>query len=173
MSSQALLVCSSVSTTAAPPILVVGSLNVDITVPVHRLPERGETITAREPSTSIAVGKRTRLSCSALCSACQEGRPGWAPGRIQDFLLHHVSSNFGSPPTGGKGANQAVAAARLGAAVSFVGRFGNDSYAAWLGEHRLAGRAAGMIALHAHGVSIVPQWRPPPAGFTCCCQLTF
>ncbi|KAL4426410.1 hypothetical protein ABPG77_004704 [Micractinium sp. CCAP 211/92] len=94
-----LLLSGSVSTTAAPPILVVGSLNVDITVPVHRLPERGETITAREPSTSIAVG--------------------------------------------GKGANQAVAAARLGAAVSFVGRFGNDSYAAWLED-----------ALRAEGVDV-------------------
>lgn len=76
---------------AAPPstILVVGSLNVDIIIPVHRLPQRGETITARIPSTEIAVG--------------------------------------------GKGANQAVAAARLSAGTgkrtSFVCRFGNDAYA--------------------------------------------
>lgn len=63
--------CSAVCGTAAPSILVVGSLNVDITVPVHRLPERGETITARDPATSIAVGESSRLGHSYASSACQ------------------------------------------------------------------------------------------------------
>ena len=52
------------------PILVVGSLNVDIIIEVPRLPKRDETIAARNDNTGRAV-------------------------------------------TGGKGANQAVAAARL------------------------------------------------------------
>ena len=73
-------------------ILVVGSLNVDIIIPVHRLPQRGETITARNPNTEIAVG--------------------------------------------GKGANQAVAAAKLsaetGKRASFICKFGNDAYAKML-----------------------------------------
>lgn len=70
-------------------IIVVGSLNADIIIPVHRLPSRGETITARSPASQIAVG--------------------------------------------GKGANQAVAAARLTAGTPrktrFICRFGNDAYA--------------------------------------------
>ena len=77
------------------PILVVGSVNVDIIIEVLRLPTKDETITARSPKTSIAVG--------------------------------------------GKGANQAVAAARLlakGTAhvrrTHFACQFGNDAHAAWL-----------------------------------------
>ena len=38
------------------PIIVIGSVNMDITVPVHRLPNKHETITARRTSTSLAVG---------------------------------------------------------------------------------------------------------------------
>ncbi|CAE8618447.1 unnamed protein product, partial [Polarella glacialis] len=73
-------------------LLVVGSLNVDITIEVDRLPQKDETITARSPTTEIAVG--------------------------------------------GKGANQAVAAARLAAGtgrpVRFVCQLGNDAHAKWL-----------------------------------------
>lgn len=77
---------------------MVGSLNQDVIVHVDRLPHPHETITARRPTASLAVG--------------------------------------------GKGANQAVAAARLtrgtGRAARFVTRFGNDSAAAWMEAALLA-----------------------------------
>lgn len=41
---------------ASSDILIVGSLNIDIIVPIHRLPNKDETITAREPATILAVG---------------------------------------------------------------------------------------------------------------------
>ena len=63
-----------------PEVLVVGSLNHDITVRVPRLPLAGETVLGISHSTD----------------------------------------------TGGKGANQAVAAARLGRRVAMVGRVGRD-----------------------------------------------
>lgn len=62
-------------------LLVVGSANLDISVPVQHLPVPGETV----------------LGGDAL----------WSPG--------------------GKGANQAVAAARLGRSVAFVGCVGDDA----------------------------------------------
>ena len=61
-------------------IVVVGSLNVDIVVPVPHLPAPGETVAGSEHMTTL----------------------------------------------GGKGANQAVAAARLGRSVAMVGRVGRD-----------------------------------------------
>src|SRR5690554_5481869 len=64
-------------------IVVLGSLNMDLTLKVDSLPAEGETISARE-----------------------------------------LSKN-----SGGKGANQALAAARFGAGVRMVGRVGNDKYA--------------------------------------------
>lgn len=63
-------------------ILVVGSINMDLTIHTERIPERGETIT----------GKQFRTS------------------------------------PGGKGSNQAVAAAKLGANVKFLGAVGDDLY---------------------------------------------
>lgn len=63
-------------------LVVVGGLNVDLTVPVTRLPAPGETVSG--------------------------------PGARQ--------------AAGGKGANQAVAAARLGARVRLVGRVGDDAF---------------------------------------------
>ncbi|HUR07403.1 MAG TPA: ribokinase [Nonomuraea sp.] len=62
-------------------LVVVGSLNMDLTVPVTRLPGRGETV----------------AGAAAVRAA------------------------------GGKGANQAVAAARLGARVRLVGQVGDDA----------------------------------------------
>ena len=68
------------------PIVVVGSLNIDLVTRTAAMPREGQTV----------------------------------PG--SDFQIH----------PGGKGANQAVAAARLGAPVSMVGRLGDDVFAAML-----------------------------------------
>src|SRR5581483_4741069 len=65
-------------------IVVFGSLNVDLLIPVDRLPHAGETVLG--PSYSFAAG--------------------------------------------GKGANQALAAARAGASVRMVGRVGTDDLSA-------------------------------------------
>jgi ribokinase len=67
---------------AAPRILVVGSINVDIVALTERLPAPGETV----------IGGT--------------------------LLINH----------GGKGANQAVAARRLGAEVRFIGCVGDDTF---------------------------------------------
>jgi ribokinase len=84
-----------VQTVTAPAIAVVGSINLDLVVPVARFPRPGETM---------------------------------------------LAGGYGRVP-GGKGANQAVAAARLGARVRLVGRVGRDSFA----EEAVAGlRAAGV-----------------------------
>lgn len=64
-------------------IIVFGSLNIDMVMPVARFPAPGETV---------------------LCST--------------DYLSR----------TGGKGANQAVAAARAGAKVAMVGKVGDDAF---------------------------------------------
>src|SRR5271165_4747120 len=71
-----------------PKVTVLGSLNMDISVTVPRLPGPGTTV----------VGSAARFS------------------------------------PGGKGANQAVAAARLGADVRMVGCVGDDDF----GRHLLA-----------------------------------
>lgn len=63
-------------------LVVVGSVNMDLTVPLSRLPESGETLLG--------------------------GDARWGPG--------------------GKGANQAVAAARLGVSVAFSGAVGSDPF---------------------------------------------
>lgn len=64
-------------------ILVVGSLNMDVVIPLDRYPGSGETVTGRTVS--------------------------YVPG--------------------GKGANQAVAAARMGAEVVMIGAIGGDDHA--------------------------------------------
>lgn len=71
-----------------PPLVVVGSINVDLTATVPRLPGAGETVLG--------------------------GTLSRAPG--------------------GKGANQAAAAARLGARVRMIGCVGDDSDGAWMLE---------------------------------------
>jgi ribokinase len=68
------------------PIVVVGSINLDLVVGADRIPQVGETI----------IGS----SFNAFC--------------------------------GGKGANQAVAAAKLGNPVAMIGNVGNDAFAAQL-----------------------------------------
>ena len=108
----------------AGPIVVVGSVNVDITVKVARPPRLEETVMATDPGVTYAVG--------------------------------------------GKGANQAVAAARLVAGsrrVKFVGQFGGDAHAAMLaaalsdngvdvslsGHHPHLPSGQGIVMLSPHG----------------------
>ncbi|MEO6527737.1 MAG: PfkB family carbohydrate kinase, partial [Gemmatimonadaceae bacterium] len=75
-------------------VVVVGSVNMDLVMPVPHMPRGGETV----------LGGAFRSVC------------------------------------GGKGANQAVAAARAGAAVAFIGAIGDDAWG-----------AAGRVALEAEG----------------------
>jgi ribokinase len=83
--------------TTTRPIVVVGSVNMDLVVHCEHLPRPGETVIGRD---------------------------------------------FRSVP-GGKGANQAVAAARLGAAVEFVGCVGADSFGRQAAE-ALRGEGIGL-----------------------------
>lgn len=71
------------------PIVVVGSINIDLVAKAERIPVTGETVSGTE------------------------------------FQTH----------PGGKGANQAVAVARLGYPVSMIGRLGNDVFGGQLREH--------------------------------------
>jgi ribokinase len=88
-------------------VTVVGSLNEDVLVAVHRLPGRGETV----------IGRSAAL----------------APG--------------------GKGANQAAAAGRLGPGVQMVGRVGEDS----AGDRQLAALAdAGVGVARVQGTPGLP-----------------
>src|SRR5258706_9301256 len=68
------------------PVVVIGSINMDLVCRVQRIPAPGETMLGSEVSTI----------------------------------------------PGGKGANQAVAAAKLGAAVHLIGRVGDDDFGARL-----------------------------------------
>lgn len=89
------------------PVVVVGSLNLDLVVRPRQAPAAGETVFA-----------------PAL-----ERYPG------------------------GKGGNQAVAAARLGAPVVMVGRVGNDGFGADL-----------VASLEADGIAVAPVSRSDTAG---------
>ena len=77
------------SSLAAPAVVVIGSVNMDLVVRAPHVPRPGETV---------------------------------------------LGHSFATIP-GGKGANQAVAAARLGADCRFVGRIGDDAF----GQQLLAG----------------------------------
>lgn len=94
------------------PIIVFGSLNMDLVAQVPRLPMAGETL---------------------------------------------LGTGFTTVP-GGKGANQAVAAARLGAATSMVGRVGDDGFGAILcASLRQAGVNTDMVLVDAgpSGVALI------------------
>ena len=84
--------------TAPKRVLVIGSINVDVTIRTQRIPTAGETIHGRGP----------------------EIFPG------------------------GKGANQAVAAAKLGATVTMAGAVGDDPYA----DAALQGLTTSGVDLH-------------------------
>lgn len=71
------------------PVVVVGSINMDLVARTQRIPLQGETVSG------------------------------------DDFQVH----------PGGKGANQAVAIARLGYPVRMIGRLGNDAFATQLRAH--------------------------------------
>ncbi|MEA5466701.1 ribokinase [Leptothoe sp. PORK10 BA2] len=94
------------------PIIVFGSLNMDLVAQVPRLPMAGETL---------------------------------------------LGTGFTTVP-GGKGANQAVAAARLGAATSMVGRVGDDGFGAILcASLRQAGVNTDLVLVDAgpSGVALI------------------
>jgi ribokinase len=71
------------------PVVVVGSINIDLVANADRIPVKGETILGHK------------------------------------FQIH----------PGGKGANQAVAVARLGHAVTMIGRVGDDAFGVQLRAH--------------------------------------
>ena len=88
-------------------ILVIGSLNMDMVIPVKELPRKGETILG--------------------------GSPDYIPG--------------------GKGANQACAAGKLGGKVTMLGKVGRDEMGKAL-KANLA--AAGVDVSHVEGTPDAP-----------------
>src|SRR4051812_44180129 len=101
-------------------VVVVGSINADLVVTVDRLPAAGETVIGG----GLAPPRRGTGAQPAAAAA-----PGFARRG------------------GGKGANQAVAAARAGARVRFVGAVGDDDFgAAALEELEREGVDVGGVA---------------------------
>lgn len=98
---------SDASQTAAPKIVVVGSINMDLVARMPRLPRPGETVTG---------------------------------------------DDFQTIP-GGKGANQAVAAARLGAHVTMIARVGDDSFGESLRQSLIENNVATGHVLTTDGCS--------------------
>ena len=94
------------------PIVVIGSLNIDLVATTTRIPAPGETIAGR------------------------------------DFHIH----------PGGKGANQAVAIARLGYPVHMIGRIGDDLFGSQLRtslDQAGVGHAAVMVSPGTSGVAVI------------------
>src|SRR5271156_2195077 len=83
------MICAGAIMLNRKPIVVVGSINIDLVAKAERIPVTGETVSGIE------------------------------------FQTH----------PGGKGANQAVAVARLGYPVSMIGRLGSDVFGTELREH--------------------------------------
>ena len=89
----------------------------------------------------VTAGRRSPVSCRAM-SGAQGGV--LVVGSVNADLVVSVARRPGAGETvlgsdlatfpGGKGANQAVAAARLGARVAFAGRVGTDSFGRFLRE---------------------------------------
>lgn len=94
-------------------VVVVGSLNIDYTLRVPRIPAPGETLTAR-----------SMFSC-----------------------------------LGGKGANQAVAAARAGARAAIIGCVGEDESGTYYLEAGAFANAAGALATQNPGAQPSIPWR--------------
>lgn len=46
--------------------MVLGSVNMDITIDVARLPLKGETTTSVNPTVSLAVGGKVRLAAQSM-----------------------------------------------------------------------------------------------------------
>lgn len=86
---------------AAPKVVVVGSLNTDLVMRAERFPQPGETLSARS---------------------------------FQTFI-------------GGKGLNQAIAAARQGGRVTMIGRVGDDAFGQTL---RAVAEREGIDTAHLH-----------------------
>src|SRR4051812_32629360 len=95
------------------PIVVIGSINMDLVCRVHRMPAPGETIQGSELSTL----------------------------------------------PGGKGANQAVAAAKLGATVHLIGRVGDDDFGArlinGLQQHKVNTNLVTVTEGHSSGCALI------------------
>jgi ribokinase len=92
---------------AGRPIVVVGSINIDLVASTQHIPAPGETISG------------------------------------SDFQVH----------PGGKGANQAVAVARLGYPVQMIGRVGNDAFGTQLREHLVSAGVDGSAVMTTEGPS--------------------
>lgn len=94
------------------PVVVVGSINIDLVATTERIPVEGETVAG------------------------------------SDFQIH----------PGGKGANQAVAVARLGYPVQLIGRVGGDAFGGQLLQHLEAAGvdASGvMVSEGSSGVAVI------------------
>ena len=55
-------------------VVVVGSLNVDLTLPVHRLPARGETTISRSAASTTLGGK----GANQAVAAARAGGAAWS-----------------------------------------------------------------------------------------------